>query len=102
MIERRGEAVKDLIIRGESHDLDRRATKMVPNPDSRLSDTNLFQNLDNKYMKINVNKRDVSGNKPDPTCRYKLSHDWRKLVFGVSESGLTQVCLSSHRNGLEF
>ena len=57
--------MKELIIRGESHDLDRRATNMVPNPDSRLSDTNLFQNLDNKYMKI-INKRDVNENKPDP------------------------------------
>ena len=94
--------MKDLIIRGESHDLDRRATKMVPNPDSRLSDTNLFQNLDNKYMKINVNKRDVSGNQPDPIGRYKLSLDWRKPVFGVSEPGLTQVCPYSHRNRLEF
>ena len=82
MIERRGDAVKELVIRGESHDLDRRATNMVPNPDSRLSDTNLFQNLDNKYMKI-INKRDVNENKPDPKGKCKL---WFQNFWSVTSN----------------
>ena len=67
MIERRGDAVKNLVIHGESHDVDRRASE--PHFESSMSDKSLFQKSQDKILRI---RRDTDTENNTPSGKNHL------------------------------
>ena len=101
MIERRGEAVKNLVIRGESHEVNRRATE--PHLDSPISDNSLFQNTKNKVLRIRRDEEDeklkAKGTSFHIYCvalRHMLETDtnW----FAVQSQHMALLCWSEYYN----